>query len=310
MPDVADEREGVTTRARVNRREGTLDIGRHRIWYRIVGTPRDDRIPLLVLHGGPGAPHDYLESLEVLADERQVVLYDQLGCGESDHPDDVEWTVQHFVDELASVRRILSLDRVHLLGQSWGGMLALEYLLTRPSGIASLTLASSLASIELWTTEAMRLRSELPDGLGDLLARLEASGSTSEDAYLDAAMAYYERHVCRLVPFPEPVARAFEKLEADPRVYYSMWGASEFQPSGTLVGWDVTDRLGEIDVPTLVTSGRFDESTPAVSGALHEGIAGSRWVVFEESAHMAHVEEAERFAVVLRGFLSQHDDAR
>jgi L-proline amide hydrolase len=292
------------------RREGTLDIGPHRIWYRIVGPPCDDRIPLLVLHGGPGAPHDYLESLEALADERQVVLYDQLGCGESDHPDDVEWTVQHFVDELASVRRILSLDIVHLYGQSWGGMLALEYLLTKPTGVASLTLASSLASIDLWTAEALRLRDELPDGLGALLARHEADGTTDAPDYLDATMDYYERHVCRLVPFPEPIARAFEKLEADPRVYYSMWGASEFQPSGTLLGWDVTDRLGEIEVPTLVTSGRFDESTPEVSGALHRGITGSRWEVFENSAHMAHVEEEQRYLEVLRQFLTQHDHGR
>jgi proline-specific peptidase len=288
-------------------REGLLGVGHHRLWYRIVGSPDSRRLPLLVLHGGPGAPHDYLESLEELADERQVVLYDQLGCGESDHPDDVEWTLQHFVDELASVRRLLSLDRVHLLGQSWGGMLALEYLLTKPDGVASLTLASSLASIDLWTREASRLRDELPGGLGNLLDEHEANGTTDDPAYLDATMAYYEQHVCRMVPFPEPVTRAFDKLEADPRVYYAMWGANEFHPTGTLLGWDVTDRLPELHLPTLITSGRFDESTAAVSGALHTGIADSQWVVFEDSAHMAHVEEQSRYVEVLRAFLRQHD---
>jgi L-proline amide hydrolase len=290
--------------------EGWIDFRGHRVWYAVVGdlgTP--GKLPLLCLHGGPGACHDYLESLARLAvGGRPVVFYDQLGCGNSDQPDDPAlWTVALFVEEVGVVRRALALKRMHLLGQSWGGMLAMEYLLTKPQGVASATIASSPASMGQWVAEANRLREDLPAEVQATLRRHEASGTTDSPEYQKAMLVFYGRHVCRLDPWPEPMVRSFAKLERNPQVYRTMNGPSEFHVVGNLRDWDITDRLAEIAVPTLVTSGRYDEATPAIALTVHRGIRGSEWVLFEQSAHMAHLEELEGYTAVLEEFLSRHE---
>src|SRR5919108_829815 len=143
------------------------------IWYAVVG--EGDSVPLLTLHGGPGAGHDYVDSLADLAVDRPVVFYDQLGCGRSDQPDDPSrWVIERFVREIELVRSALGLDRVHLLGHSWGGWLAIEYMLGSPSGIASLVLASTSASVAQFAEECAALRSALPPEVRDGLTRYEA----------------------------------------------------------------------------------------------------------------------------------------
>ncbi len=245
--------------------EGFVSVRGYNVWYRIVGE-RDEpgRLPLLCLHGGPGAPHDYLEPLEAVARSgRRVIFYDQWGCGNSDQPSDPSlWTVEYFVEEVGAVRRALALDRVHLLGQSWGGMLALEYALTQPSGLTSLVLASTTASVPQWIAEANRLLAAIPSEVRETLRQHEEAGTTDDPAYQEAMMVFYRRHVCRLAEWPDYVTRAFDLLRHE--VYGTMWGPSEFHATGTLQEWDVTDRLGEIRVPTLITAGRYDEATPAL----------------------------------------------
>ena len=160
--------------------EGFVPFRGLRTWYRIVGdleAPNGGQLPVLLLHGGPGLPSDPFESLEALARSgRPVVRYDQIGCGRSDRPHDPSWwTVETFVDELATVRRELGLDHLHLLGWSWGGMLALEYLLTKPKGIASVVLTSTPPSIPLYVEEARRLREQLPEHVKRTMRRFEQS---------------------------------------------------------------------------------------------------------------------------------------
>ncbi len=292
-------------------REGTIDFRGYRVWYAIVGEEqeRPGKLPLLCLHGGPGVGHDYLESLAAMAEGgRRVIFYDQLGCGNSDQPDDPSlWNVQLYVEEIDVVRRALGLDRMHLLGQSWGGMLAMEYALTQPLGMASLTVASSPASMIQWVAEANRLRQGLSPEIQATLLHHETAGTTDAVAYQSAMMDFYRRHVIRTDPMPEAVARTFAKLERNPQVYHSMNGPSEFHVVGHLKTWDIVDRLSEITAPTLVTSGRHDEATPLVAETVHRGIRGSQWVVFEHSSHMAHVEEATRYMAVLEEFLGRHD---
>jgi proline-specific peptidase len=284
--------------------EGFIPVlGEYRVWYRIVGGGAErEQVPLLALHGGPGVPHDYIENLVDLAsDTRRVILYDQLGCGRSDQPDDPSlWRVERFVEELGIVRRALALEEIHLLGQSWGGMLAIEYALTQPRGLVSLILASTLSSMPLWVAEANRLRDELPPEVQATLLRHEAAGTTDDPEYLQAMQVFYERHVIRLHPIPEHVQRAMDQVG---QVYYTMNGPSEFYVIGTIKDWDRTDRLSEIRVPTLITSGRYDESTPLINEVLHQGIARSQWVLFEQSSHMAHVEERERYLSTVRAFI-------
>jgi proline-specific peptidase len=288
--------------------EGTIAFHGYNTWYRIVGAGEElGKFPLLALHGGPGATHDYLEPLEALAASgRRVIFYDQLGCGNSDQPHDSSlWTIPLFVEEVGAIRSALGLDRVHLLGQSWGGQLALEYMLTRPSGVVSLTLASSLASATRWEGEARRLRAALPLEVQQVLDAHEAAGTTTDPAYQAASLEYYKRHVCRIFPWPPCVQSAFDKMAANSEVYNTMWGPTEFVLSGTLRGWSVEERLAELALPTLLTSGRYDESTPAINAVMQRGIAGSTWTIFEQSAHMAHVEETAGYLQVLGDFLSR-----
>jgi L-proline amide hydrolase len=289
--------------------EGYIPFRGYRTWYQIVGDPANDatKAPVIVLHGGPGATHDYLEDLAELAlAERRVILYDQLGNGNSDHPHDPAlWTVPLFVEELATLRRELGLERVHILGQSWGGMLGMEYALTRSEGLVSLIVADSPASIPQWVAEANRLRSELPPDVQATLLRHEAAGTTDSPEYQEAMLVFYRRHVCRLDPWPDGVVRTFDLIEQNPEVYGTMNGPSEFHVIGTIKDWSIVDRLGEIRVPTLLLSGRYDEATPAIVDVVHRGIPGSEWVMFESSSHMPHVEEQERFLQVVNDWLER-----
>jgi L-proline amide hydrolase len=291
--------------------EGFIPFKGYRTWHKIVGAREEPgRLPLLLLHGGPGACHDYLWSLAAMAEAgRRVIFYDQLGCGLShineSKPD--MWTVDLYCEEIDAVRQALGLERVHILGQSWGGMLAMEYLIRQPRGVASATIASSPASMIQWVAEANRLREQLPPEVNALLLKHEAAGTTSSPEYQSAMLEFYNRHVCRVVPNPDYVQRTFAKLTEHPEVYHTMNGPSEFHVTGTLKHWDVTGQLPKINVPTLVTSGRHDEATPLIARTVHEGIRGSEWVLFEHSSHMAHVEEAEPYMRVLDGFLRRHE---
>lgn len=285
--------------------EGYVPVDGHRVWYRRVGD--GPGTPLLTLHGGPGASHDYLEPLAALGDDRPVVFFDQLGGGRSDRPGDPSlWRIDRFCDEVDQVREALGLDRIHLLGQSWGGWLAVEYMLTRPHGIVGLVLASTSASIPQFVAEAERLKAALPLEASETMSRHEAAGTLDHPDYLAAVDLFYRRHLCRLDPWPDCLMRSSEGLESN-QVYLTMNGPNEFTVTGNLKDWDRVDRLGEIDAPTLITVGRFDEVTPACAETLHDGIAGSRLVVFENSAHSAHLEEEEEYLRVLRGFLSDLD---
>ncbi len=294
--------------------EGKIPFKGYETWYRVVGDGEaPGKLPLLCLHGGPGAAHDYLEPLAAIASTgRRVIFYDQLGCSRSAIPEarPEMWTVDLYIEEVNAVRAALGLDHVHVLGQSWGGMLGMEYALTRPNGLESLTVASSPASMIQWVQEAKRLREDLPSDVQGALLKHEESGTFNDPQYLAAMQVFYDRHVCRIVPNPDYVARSFASIVVNPEVYHTMNGPSEFHVIGTLREWDIIDRLGEICVPTLVTSGRFDEATPLIARTVHEGIAGSRWEMFEASSHMPHAEEPERYMAVLDSFLEEVEGAR
>jgi proline-specific peptidase len=288
--------------------EGKISVDGHQIWYRRVG---NGGIPLLTLHGGPGAGHDYLEPLEKLATDRSVILYDQLGCGKSDQPDDRSlWRIERFAAEIDTVRQALGLKQVHLLGQSWGGWLAIEYMLSRPYGVVSLILASTSASIPQYIAERTRLKTELPPEIYQTLQRYEAMEDYHHPDYEAAVFVFYKRHLCRLDPWPEPLLRSATNLNVNP-AYETMWGPpNEFEVIGNLKNWDRTDRLSEISVPTLITIGRYDDITPTCAETLHQGIPNSRMVIFEESAHLAHLEETDRYLQVVADFMGKNETPR
>jgi L-proline amide hydrolase len=291
--------------------EGYVPFRGYRTWYRVVGEAEEPgKLPLLCLHGGPGGTHDYLEPLEGMAETgRRAIFYDQLGCGKSDLPDDSSlWTVELFVEEVGVVREALGLDRVHVFGSSWGGMLAMEYALTQPSGLASLVLASSPASMPQWVEETGRLRAQLPADVREVLDRHEAAGTTHEPEYARATEVFYKRHVCRTEPWPRCVNRSFEFIAKHGVVYRTMNGPSEFHVTGTLRDWSVVDRLGEIRVPTLVVTGEHDEATPAINRTVTEGIPGAESVIVPDASHMAHVEQTDDYLRLLDDFLSRVEE--
>jgi L-proline amide hydrolase len=294
--------------------EGVLEWEAGWTWFRLVGDGGPGaKAPLVLLHGGPGASHDYLEPLAKLAEmgPRPCLFYDQLGSGRSQHMPDAPaefWTVELFCRELAALLEHFGFaGRYHVLGQSWGGMLALEHALRRPLGLRSLVVANSPASIALWVREANRLRGLLPEEVQETLTRHEAAGTTDSEDYQQAVMRFYERHLCRVVPFPEPLQRTFVRLEEDPTVYHTMNGPSEFHVIGTLRSWDITPRLGEIEAPVLVISGEYDEATPAVVRPLVDALPNVRWELFAGASHSTHLEQPERFLELVAAFLDSHD---
>ena len=283
--------------------EGFIEVTGGRVWYRSLG---EGGIPLLCLHGGPGFTHYYLEPLEALADERQVIFYDQLGCGKSDRPEDVTlWTVERFIDELVTVRETLGLDRLHLFGSSWGGMLAQQYVLDVTSGAVSLTISNSIASIPQFSDMVARLKSDLDPATQAAIDRHEAAGTTYSAEYQAAIRTWNETYLCRVRPWPTELEEAFCNMGT--QIFETMFGPSDFHIVGTIRGWDVFDRLTEIALPTLVLAGRFDECVPEHMWAMHQRIAGSRFELFESSAHMPFIEEPHRFDQVMRDFLRHRD---
>jgi L-proline amide hydrolase len=292
-------------------REGTVPFGEFQTWYRVTGELRAGIAPLVVLHGGPGCVHDYVLTIADLAQltGRPVIHYDQLGNGRSTHLPDRGadfWTPELFLAELDSLLARLGVaDGYHVLGQSWGGMLASEHAVRRPAGLRSLTIADSPASMDLWVTEANRLRALLPPEVQATLLAHEAEGGYDHPEYQRAVQVFYDRHVCRVVPNPPEVAATFAAIAADPTVYLTMNGPTEFHVIGTLRGWSIVDRLDRVAVPTLVVSGAYDEATAACVRPFTERIPDVRQHVFAESSHMPHVEEREAFMELVGAFLAE-----
>ncbi len=294
-------------------REGRMQWRGYETWYRVVGDLESSELtPVVICHGGPGAGHDYCEPIaELSRSGRACILYDQVGCGRSellpDAPADF-WTTQLFKDELVELTRELRIaERYAVVGQSWGGMLAMDHALEHPPGLRAIVVADSPASMTLWVSEANRLRADLPPDVQETLTRHEEAGTTDDPEYEAAVMVFYERHVCRVSPLPECVVRTFDQIARNPAVYHAMNGPSEFHVVGSLKHWDITERLHDIDVPTLLISGRHDEATPLIVGQIRDRIPGAQWIVFEESSHMPHVEEPEAFLDAVDAFLRAVD---
>jgi proline iminopeptidase len=251
-----------------------------------------------------------LEPLAALRDDRPVIFYDQLGCGKSDIPTDLSlYELSRFVEELAEIRRALNLDRVHLLGHSWGGFVAIEYMAGDPDGIVGLVLSSTAPSTAAFAEAARSLIPGLPNDVRETIERCEAAGTTDTPEYEAASMTFLTTHVYRgEQPWPDALMRSFQNNMASP-VYGHMWGPSEFNPVGNLVGWDREADMSRISVPTLVTCGRYDEATPAATEAMQKIIPGSELKIFENSAHMGMLEETDVYVATLRDFMRRAEAA-
>jgi proline iminopeptidase len=288
---------------------GRIAVDGGTLWYRLNGRRHlsAGKTPLLAVHGGPGASHDYLLPLTRLAERRPVILYDSLDCGRSDHPGrEQNWTVEHFVAEIAGVRKHLGLKHVALLGSSCGGTWAASYAVTRPAGLEALILASPMLSAPRFVRDAERLKEALPAEVRAAIERHEAQGTTADPEYQNAVRVWYERHVCRRLPWPACVQRMVELFNMD--LYGHMWGPSEFTCNGTLHEFDLTPALARIEAPTWYVCGEHDEITPESVREFAHTTPGSRVDVIAESSHMPHVENPLLFDRLAHEFLDAHAD--
>ena len=288
----------------MQKEEGYISFAGGKTWYRIVGREKKG-VPLLLVHGGPGATHDYLEPLEALSDERPVVFYDQLGCGNSEHPDDSSlWVIERFVHELHQLREELGLEKVHLLGQSWGASLVAEYILTRkPTGVVSLLLSGPLLSASRWIADQRKWVEEMPSDLRMTIEKAEESGDFSAPEYQEAMMAFYRRHVCRLEQWPDCINRTFEKLNL--KQYVHMWGPSEFTVTGTLKSFERAEHLGELTMPVLLSCGQYDEARPETCRYFQSLVPGAELHVFVDASHEHHLEKPKEFLTVAGNFFKK-----
>ncbi|WP_024683442.1 proline iminopeptidase-family hydrolase [Pseudomonas syringae] len=289
-------------------KEGFAPFGDYQTWYRITGDLHSPDTPLVILHGGPGCTHDYVDSFKDIASTgRAVIHYDQLGNGKSTHLREVKrdfWTVDLFLSELDNLLEHLGIENNYaLLGQSWGGMLASEHAVRQPDGLKALIIANSPADMHTWVSEANRLREDLPAEVQAALLKHEKAETLKDPEYLKASRVFYDRHVCRITPWPEEVKRTFDAIDADPTVYHAMNGPTEFHVIGTMKDWTIVNRLKLISVPALLISGKYDEATPLVVKPYVDNVPDISWSVFEESSHMPHAEERMACMGRVAGFL-------
>ena len=286
--------------------QGFVDVPGGPVWYNVAG--KGPGIPLLVLHGGPGGTSCGFTLLEPLGDQRPIVRYDQLGTGRSGRPDDLSlWTVEHFVEELHVLRMELGLDQMHLLGHSWGGSLAAAYVLEKGTdGIASVILSSPLLSTPLWVADANIQRSQLPEDVQRTLVEHEEAGTTDSEEYEAASEVYYERHMYageKPEPNPECASAPWSQF-----VYEYMWGPQEFYATGTLVDFDVTNRLYEIDVPVLFLTGQFDEARPETVAGFQKLVPGSQFTIIMDAGHATLSKKPQEYRTILENFLDSVED--
>ncbi len=288
------------TTSKIEKYQNFIQTSHGKVWYESIGN--GEGIPLIVIHGGPGCPHDYLEPLEDLGASRKVIFYDQIGCGLSDRLDDPNlMNVKTFVNELEEIIGYLKISRFNLLGQSWGAGLACSFALNRAKGLNSIILSDPYLSTPVWEKDAERLIKTLP--LKTQKAMNE--GDIDSREFKAASKEYYKKYVSRLKVQP----KAFDKMLQgfSDSIYETMWGPKEFMTTGTLKSFDLVSQLHKILYPVLLITGRFDEATPESAEYFKSLLPNAKLEIFENSAHYPFWSERAKFMGIVESFLESGD---
>ncbi|KAI5923266.1 proline-specific peptidase [Camillea tinctor] len=283
-------------------------------WYKVVGDLDTSKTPLIVIHGGPGACHDYLLPLEDLSSSIPLVFYDQIGNGRSTHlpekaGDEGFWSVTLFKDELDNLLSHLGLKErpIDVYGHSWGGMLAAHWAAS-PSSSANLRrliISSSLASMDSWRVGMTALRKQLPKEVQDELDRAEKEKDFESAEYEAAIEVFYKRHLSLARPWPsKEVQAALDWFAKDATTYGTMYGPSELYISGSLRDWSCIPLLNAISVPTLLINGREDEAQDVAMQPFFDHIKKVKWVTLDNAAHFSHVDQREKHMQHVETFLT------
>ena len=284
---------------------GHVDVEGGRIWWRLNGSDHRDRATVICITGGPGMSHHYMAPFLTLAEERPVVLYDQLDTGNADRPGDpANWHIPRFVEEIRLLRTALDLDRVVLAGNSWGTMVALESWFSDPAGIAGLVLASPVVSIQRWSADAEELVSALPVSMQEAIEHATETGVFAGPEFEEATREYGRRHIIRADPVPDFVERSFSMFGEE--VYVGMNGPSEFTILGVIRDYERESDLGKVTVPTLITCGEFDSARPATCRHLASLLPTAEVAVFSGAAHFHFAEQPDAYIERTRQFLTEH----
>ncbi|WP_125588131.1 proline iminopeptidase [Companilactobacillus jidongensis] len=290
--------------------DGYMPFHEYKTYYRVTGDLNSGKTPLLLLHGGPGSTHNYFEVFDQLTERtgRPIVMYDQLGCGKSDIPEDNGlYTAATWVDELQTLREYLGLQQVHLLGQSWGGMLEIIYMCDyNPSGVKSMILASTLSSSQLWAQEQHRMIKFMSSEDQKAIVQAEATNDFTAPDYLVANDHFMEQHASGPVTDESPEFLRRDKIFGD-SAYETAWGPNEYYPTGNLKNYDYTNRLKNVDTPTLVTSGTDDLCTPLIAKTMYDQLPNAKWILFANSRHMAFIDETDAYMKRLNEWLEEND---
>lgn len=272
------------------------------IWYTIVGNGK--KTPLIMLHGGPGFPSNSLQTLDILAKNRKVIFYDQLGCGKSDRPTDKSlWNITRFVEELRILKNSLRIEKTFILGHSWGSMLAAEYAIKYPHEIKALILSGTFLSVPLWIRDTNRLKKGLSKNTQEVIHKNEKAGTLNSKEYQKATLEFYKKHLCRIYPYPKPFQEEQDNAGMD--VYLTMWGPTEFNCTGNLKSYDLTSQLHKIKVPVLLLCGRYDEARPETVRYYKSLFPNAVMKVFEKSSHMSYLEERDNYIKTVEEFLKK-----
>jgi proline iminopeptidase len=286
-----------------------VEDNKYRVFTQRMG---EGDIKLLTLHGGPGMTHEYFENFpEHLNPEGiQVIFYDQLGSYYSDQPDDSRlWVTERFVEELETVRKGLGLSDFYAVGNSWGGLLLMEYALKYPQHLKGIIISNMSADIGKYQTYVNKLKNQLPAAIVARMNEFEAKEDFDNAEYQQLLLDYlYTKHVCRVTPFPDPVNRAFEHL--NPNVYVAMNGNNEFIINGNLRDWSRLNDLHRITLPTLLISGQYDTMNPADIAEMGRRIPKSRVVICPNGSHLSMWDDTEFYFDAVKKFIADVENNR
>lgn len=292
-------------------RELMVPVEGGNVYVRVNGD-LDAAPPVVFLHGGPGGTHNGLASMLGLADERAVILYDQLDSGKSDHPNDpANWRVERFVEELETIRRTLGVERWHVVGHSWGSAIALEYAAKYPQHVASTVLGGTYINTERWIADANILLEDLPESVQQTIAACETDAPPPAEQCAAATDAFYAQFNRREAPTPE--LRAYSKAIGgqgfNPVIYNAMWGPSEFRSKGSLKTYDAVPLLAKIDGHrTLFLIGQYDEARIDTVQDYVAMTPGAEFGVVPGAAHGFMTDRPMESEAILRAWMDRKDE--
>jgi len=292
----------------MNFKEGYYTIQGVQIYYKLFESPGATK-KLISLHGGPGGTYDAEVPIAKLSEKGITALfYDQYGSGKSvETPDFLSrLNTDYYVEEVEAVRRSAFGDeKVYMVGHSWGGMLGLAYAIKYQNHLRGLISTGGISSVPFYTREVNKIIDALPDNIKSTMIKYEAVGDFSNPEYAKAVDYFYHHHLCRLDNWPEELSVGMKSIE-ERKVYKTWWGPNEFRATGDLKSWDITDQINRIKVPTLVTTGKYDEVSPNVAKLIQRNIAGAKLVQFENSSHCPMWEEQDAYLNTLEEFIQRN----